>query len=58
MKYTGMPWGMWMLFAPSFRKQLTAVLGCGTDAAKTITKQAKTKYQEIIAGLPEFDTIS
>lgn len=55
MKYTGMPWGMWMLFAPSFRKQLTAVFGCGTDVAKTITKQAKTKYQEIIAGLPEFE---
>ena len=44
-----------MLFAPSFRKQLTAVFGCGTDAAKTITKQAKSKYQEIIAGLPEFE---
>ena len=55
MKYTGMPFGMWTLFAPSFRNQLTAVFGCGTDAAKTITKQAKPKYQEIIAGLPEFE---
>ena len=55
MKYAGMPFGMWTLFAPSFRNQLTAVFGCGTDVAKTITKQAKTKYQEIIAGLPEFE---
>ena len=34
MKYAGMPLGMWMLFAGSFQKQLTAVLGyaagCGT----------------------------
>ena len=41
MKYAGMPWGMWMLFAPSFRKQLTAVFGYGTDRAKTVTKKAK-----------------
>ena len=27
MKYAGMPFGMWMLFAGSFQKQLTAVLG-------------------------------
>ena len=27
MKYAGMPMGMWTLFAPSFQKQLTAVLG-------------------------------
>ena len=55
MKYTGMPFGMWMLFAPSFRNQLTAVFGYGTNTAKAITKQAKTKYREIIAGLPEFE---
>ena len=34
MKYAGMPMGMWVLFAGSFQKQLTAVLGydagCGT----------------------------
>ena len=55
MKYAGMPMGMWMLFAPSFRKQLTAVFGYGTDRAKTITKKAKPTYKEIIAGLPEFE---
>ena len=27
MKYVGMPFGMWVLFAGSFQKQLTAVLG-------------------------------
>ena len=26
MKYAGMPFGMWVLFAGSFQKQLTAVL--------------------------------
>lgn len=27
MKYMGMPMGMWVLFAGSFKKQLTAVFG-------------------------------
>ena len=55
MKYTGMPMGMWTLFAPSFRNQLTAVLGYDADAAKAITKKAKPKYKAIIADLPEFE---
>lgn len=55
MTYFGMPFGMWALFAPSFRKQLTAVLGYDTDTAKAITKKAKPKYSEIIADLPEFE---
>ncbi len=33
MKYAGMPFGMWMLFAGSFQKQLTAVLGYDADTA-------------------------
>ena len=33
MKYAGMPFGMWMLFAGSFQKQLTAVLGYDADIA-------------------------
>ena len=45
MKYIGMPIGMWALFAHSFRKQLTAVLGYNIDTAKAITKKAKTKYK-------------
>ena len=28
--YSGMPMGMWTMFAPSFRKQLTAVFGYDT----------------------------
>lgn len=38
MKYTGMPMGMWVLFAGSFRKQLTEVFGYDADTAKAITK--------------------
>ena len=55
MKYIGMPIGMWVLFAHSFRKQLTAVFSYDTDTSKTITKKAKTKYKEIICELPEFE---
>ena len=55
MTYFGMPFGMWALFAPSFRKQLTAVFGYDADTAKAITKKAKPKYREIISELPEFE---
>ena len=55
MTYFGMPFGMWTLFAPSFRNQLTAGFGYGTNTAKAITKKAKPKYREIISELPEFE---
>ena len=55
MKYAGMPMGMWALFANSFRKQLTAVLGYDAATAKEIKKKAKPKYKEIIRDLPEFE---
>ena len=55
MKYIGTPMGMWALFAGSFQKQLTEVLGYDTDTAKAITKKAKPKYKVIIADLPEFE---
>lgn len=55
MKYIGMPMGMWMMFAGSFQKQLTVVLGYDADAAKAIVKAAKPKYKRIIAKLPEFE---
>ena len=55
MTYFGMPFGMWALFAPSFRKQLTAVFGYDADTAKVIAKIAKPKYKAIIADLPEFE---
>ena len=55
MKYTGMPFGIWTMFAGSFQRQLTVVLGYGTDTAKAITKEAKPKYRQIIRRLPEFE---
>ena len=36
MKYAGMPFGMWALFAGSFQKQLIAVLCYDADTAKAI----------------------
>ena len=55
MKYAGMPFGMWTMFAGSFQKQLTVVFGYDVDTAKAITKKAKPKYREIISELPEFE---
>jgi hypothetical protein len=55
MKYHGMPWGMWGLLSKSFQRQLGVVFGYDADEAGMITKNAKTKYKEIIAGLPEFE---
>ena len=46
---------MWALFAHSFRKQLMAVFGYDADMANGITRKAKPRYREIIAGLPEFE---
>ena len=43
MKYAGMPFGMWALFAGSFQKQLTAVLGYDADTAKAIADHEKGK---------------
>ena len=54
MKYIGMPMGMWALFSGSFRRQLK-VLGYDGDAARSITRQAKPKYRQIIRELPEFE---
>ena len=55
MKYTGMPMGMWALFAASFRKQLRDVFGYDAAAAKEIAKKAKPRYREIIAKVPAFE---
>ena len=55
MKYIGMPFSMWALFAPSFRKQLTAVFDYDADTARDITKKAKPRYKAIIRDLPEFE---
>lgn len=55
MKYIGMPAGMWILFRKSFQKNLSAVLGYDTAAAKATTVKAKKKYKEIIISLPAFE---
>ena len=55
MKYAGMPMGMWALFAGSFQKQLTAVFGYDAPTAKRIARNAKPRYRELIARLPEFE---
>ena len=55
MKYAGMPAAMWAVFAGSFEKQLTKVLGYDAKTAKEIKKAANPKYKEIIAKLPEFE---
>lgn len=55
MKYAGMPAAMWKLFAGSFRKQLTAILGYDETAAREMIRKAKPKYKELIARLPEFE---
>ena len=50
MKYAGMPMGMWVLFAGSFQKQLTAVLGYDAATARAITKKAKPQYRHVGSG--------
>lgn len=55
MKYAGMPFGMWLLFNRSFRKNLTDILGYDHKTAKNITNKAKPEYKEIIGKLPEFE---
>lgn len=55
MKYAGMPMAMWIVFNSSFRKKLTDVLDIDKPEAKAITKNAKVKYKELIAKLPEFE---
>lgn len=55
MKYLGMPIGMWSLFAASFQKKLTDVLGYDKAAAAQITKNAHSKYRKLIGKLPDFE---
>ncbi|MGX8705302.1 MAG: hypothetical protein ACSW8J_01885 [bacterium] len=55
MKTIGMPAGMWLLFAGSFRKQLTETLGYDAVRAREITGKAKREYKRSIRGLPEFE---
>ena len=47
MKYAGMPGGMWLLFAGSFRKNLTAVLNYDRETAGLITGKAKKDIERL-----------
>lgn len=55
MKYSGTPMAIWVVFANSFREQLSVVFNFDKATSKNITKKAKVKYKEIIAKLPEFE---
>ena len=50
MKYAGMPFGMWVLFAGSFQKQLTAVLGYDAATAKPSRKRQSRNTGRSSAG--------
>ena len=55
MKYAGMPAGMWLLFAGSFRKHLSSDFNYDKETARAVAAKAKPKYREIIGKLPEFE---
>ena len=55
MNTIGMPAGMWLLFAGSFRKQLIEKLGYDAIRAREITSKAKREYKRIIRALPVFE---
>ncbi len=55
MKYAGLPNMIWIVFHKSFQKHLSIEFNIPPQQAKTIAVQAKQKYKEIIAGLPEFE---
>lgn len=55
MRYSGMPMGMWALFAGSFRRHLSSVYGYDPETARSITYKAKARYKEIIQRIPEFE---
>lgn len=55
MRWHGMPVAMWAVFATSFEKQLTGVLGYDAGTAREIARKAKARYKEIVRKLPKFE---
>ena len=55
MKYTGMPFAIWLVFAKSFERNLTAVFDLAPTEAVSVMTKSKKKYKEIIAALPTFE---
>lgn len=46
MKYVDMPLAMWLIFAKSFRNNLTTVLGIEPAKAKEITKRRNANIRK------------
>ena len=55
MRTIGMPAGMWALFAGSFQRKLTDVLGYDRKTAARVTRAARREYRKLIGGLPDFE---
>ena len=55
MKYIGMPFAVWLLFGKSFERNLSVVFCLSPSTAKSVMRQAKRKYKEIIENLPVFE---
>ena len=51
MKNGVIPYSMWVLFAPTFRKHLPIL---GITEGKSVMKRAKAKYRSIIKDIPSF----
>ena len=51
MKIGWMPCIMWAVFKPSFKRQIFVL---GISDASMVMESAKSKYQNIIAGIPPF----
>lgn len=52
MKMRLMPRTMWIVFKPSFQKQLSVF---GASDPQKVMSNAKVKYQEIVSGIPPFE---
>lgn len=55
MKYVGMPLAMWQLFRKSFEKNLVSVYSLEKHEAKSVMKNARPLYKDIINNLPKFE---
>lgn len=55
MKYKGLVKYMWLVFAPSFKRQLSVVFSLDKKQAKQLMRISKEKYKEIISGIDEFE---
>ena len=47
--------GMWLMFASSFKKQMSLVFGYDKRTTRSIMHKARKNYKEIICEIPEFE---